>query len=953
MDRNIFRSKLLVAVVLLLFSALWAGEGFAQAAGQAQSEFAKAFEAGKKLYEDGEHKEAVIKFLQALNAAKEKAETGEACFYLSLSYYGLGDTENTALYMKKMFEAQPEREINARMFPSGYVVQFYRIKSDFAPQKPVKPEEKPKVEAKPDEKKTEPEKKALEEVKKPTAVPGKAAAEPQVKKKGGFPWLIVGGLVVAAGIVLYFVLGKKKDAGSNLGAISVVSTPAGAKVFLDGSDTGQTTACTLNNIAAGAHAVKLTKDGYADYQQNVTVTGGQTAAVNASMTANIIVVASPAAGTAGKIGTANDIRWQVDSGALAAALRAKSISRGREKPGESAGRSAILQERGESSSRTDRSGFVGGKRKEREESMAPAADPRLPFPSSSALQTDASLAIVKVKIELYKGGSLHSLIIAETDNSGVYSWPVSQPTVSGSDYKIRISCSTDSSVYGESAAFTLSTGTIFVSDPAAGSLWGQGTAHDIKWTSTATGNVKIELYKGTSALQTIVTDTPNDGSHNWTVPAALSDGTDYIIRISIVSNANVFGESQAFTIAGGSIIVTDPVTGSYWTRGLTYNIKWTSTISGNVKIELYKGASLFQTIATDAPNTGVQSWTLAPSLADGADYKIRISLISPPYTSGESGLFQIGTGSSYEFALKWGSPGTGDGQFNAPRGIAVDASGYVYVADTDSNRIQKFTGSGAFIAKWGIAGTGDGQVISPWGMTVDNAGFLYVIETGNNRVQKFTSTGSFVSKFGTPGTGDGQFNQPRWLAVDASGNIYVSDQMNYRIQKFNSSGAFLTKWGSQGIGDGQFNAPQGIAVDDSGNVYVAESDNARIQKFNSTGAFLAKWGSPGSGDSQFSQLRGMAIDSAANIYVADFSANRIQKLSSSGTFITKWGSSGTGDGQFSNSSGIAVDNSGNVYVTEMGGNRVQKFRPKAGAPLFILFERVFGPLAGQRNRGIN
>lgn len=845
MDRKIYRSKPFVAALLILFTALWAGEGFARTASQEQSEFTKAIQAGKKLYEDGEHKEAALKLLQALTFAKEKAEITEACFYLSLAYYGLGESANAQLYLKRLFEAEPDKEIDARLFPSGYVTLFYRTKSELAGQKPAKVEEKPKVEVK------------AEEEKKPTAVPGKA--EPEVKKKGKFPWLIVGGLLVAAGVVLYLVLGKKKDSASTQGSISIVSTPAGAKVFLDGNDTGQTTACTLSNVTAGSHAVKLTKDGYADYQQNVTVTGGQTAAVNAAMTANIIVVTSPASNTTWTIGTTNDIRWQVDTSALAERLRANSVSRNRGKGGEVPGRSEIGIRPGENASTADRTGFAGRKRKELGESVVSADDPPL-LSGAVPISQSSALGIVKVKIELFKAGSLHSLIVAETDNTGVYFWPASQPTASGSDYKIRVSCSTDSSIYGESATFTLVVGAIVVTSPAAGSFWGKGG---------------------------------------------------------------------------------------------TYDIRWTSASAGNVNIELYKGMSLFQTIASNAANSGFQSWTISSSLADGSDYKIRVSYTASPNTFGESGLFQIGIGSAYEFALKWGSPGTGDGLFNGPRGIAVDAAGYVYVADTDNNRIQKFTENGAFLANWGIAGTGDGQFKSPWGMTFDNSGFLYVIELNNARIQKFNSTGSFVSKFGTPGTGDGQFNAPRWLAVDASGNIYVSDQMNYRIQKFNSSGVFLTKWGNQGISDGQFNSPQGIAVDSSGNVYVAESDNCRIQKFNSNGAFLAKWGTPGSGDSQFSQLRGMAIDSAGNIYVADFNAARVQKFSSSGTFIAKWGSGGAGDGQFNNPSGIAVDSSGNVYVTEMSNNRVQKFRPKAGAPLFALFQRLFGPLASQGNRGIN
>jgi tripartite motif-containing protein 71 len=76
------------------------------------------------------------------------------------------------------------------------------------------------------------------------------------------------------------------------------------------------------------------------------------------------------------------------------------------------------------------------------------------------------------------------------------------------------------------------------------------------------------------------------------------------------------------------------------------------------------------------------------------------------------------------------------GQFQAPRGIAVDAHGFVYVADTGNDRIQKFSGDGAFIAKWGSLGAGDGQFNQPVDLAVDPDGVIYVAEEGNHRIQK-------------------------------------------------------------------------------------------------------------------------------------------------------------------------------------------------------------------------
>src|SRR3989304_957604 len=88
------------------------------------------------------------------------------------------------------------------------------------------------------------------------------------------------------------------------------------------------------------------------------------------------------------------------------------------------------------------------------------------------------------------------------------------------------------------------------------------------------------------------------------------------------------------------------------------------------------------------------------------------------------------------FLLKWGSLGSGDGQVSGPYGGAVDPSGDVYVADAENPRIQKFTGTGAYITKWGSLGSGDGQFTSPPSVAIDPSGDVYVADFFNNSVKK-------------------------------------------------------------------------------------------------------------------------------------------------------------------------------------------------------------------------
>ena len=180
---------------------------------------------------------------------------------------------------------------------------------------------------------------------------------------------------------------------------------------------------------------------------------------------------------------------------------------------------------------------------------------------------------------------------------------------------------------------------------------------------------------------------------------------------------------------------------------------------------------------------------------------------------------------------KVGSPGSGDGQFSNPRGVAVDGAGNVYVADTSNNRVQKFDAGGAYLTQWGSGGSGSSQFNYPTGVAVDGAGNVYVADSNNHRIQKFDGSGSYLSQWGVNGSGNGQFSYPQAVAADGDGNVYVADSDNSRIQKFDAGGSYLSKWGSFGSGSGQFQYPTGVAVDGSGNVYVADFYDNRIQKF--------------------------------------------------------------------------------------------------------------------------
>ncbi len=181
--------------------------------------------------------------------------------------------------------------------------------------------------------------------------------------------------------------------------------------------------------------------------------------------------------------------------------------------------------------------------------------------------------------------------------------------------------------------------------------------------------------------------------------------------------------------------------------------------------------------------------------------------------------------------------------FNAPQGLVADASGNVYVADQGNNRIRKITSAGVVstLAGTGAGGNinGDGSTASfnrPYGLAIDASGNLYVTDQGNYAVRKVTSAGVVSLLIGTSAT-TGLLNTPTGIAIDQQGALYITDQSG-RILTITAANVLYTlagKANTAGFADGskttaQFSGPTGIAVDASKNIYVADLNNNRIRK---------------------------------------------------------------------------------------------------------------------------
>ena len=133
---------------------------------------------------------------------------------------------------------------------------------------------------------------------------------------------------------------------------------------------------------------------------------------------------------------------------------------------------------------------------------------------------------------------------------------------------------------------------------------------------------------------------------------------------------------------------------------------------------------------------------------------------------------------------KFGSRGSGNGQFNSPCDIACDSAGDVYVSDTDNHRIQVFTPDGCYLRQFGKEGSGPGELNGPIGICIDSVDIVYVGEFHNQRISVLTTDGEWIKCFGCEGSGPGQFDGVFGMTVDHSGVQYVSDYGNKRVYLF-------------------------------------------------------------------------------------------------------------------------------------------------------------------------
>jgi uncharacterized repeat protein (TIGR01451 family) len=314
-----------------------------------------------------------------------------------------------------------------------------------------------------------------------------------------------------------------------------------------------------------------------------------------------------------------------------------------------------------------------------------------------------------------------------------------------------------------------------------------------------------------------------------------------------------------------------------------------------------------------------------------------------------------------------GGPAT-SAQLDGPQGVALDGAGNLYIADTGNSRIRKVAAATGVIST--VAGTafhgglfGDGgpatsaELNSPYGVAVDAAGNFYIADSGNNVIREVTAANGNIATVagnGTYGyTGDGgpatsaELRLPAGVALDAAGNLYIAENGSNVIRKVTAANGDIATVGGNGNGSWGDGGPatgallsnvDHEALDAAGNLYIADSGNNRIRKVAAaTGIITTVAGNGTAGyagdngpatSAELNGPAGVAVDSAGNIYIADTSNNVVRKVAAgTGIITTVAGNQAAGAGYSGNGGpatsaqlgfpyGVAVDGSGNLYIAD-------------------------------------
>jgi uncharacterized repeat protein (TIGR03803 family) len=475
-------------------------------------------------------------------------------------------------------------------------------------------------------------------------------------------------------------------------------------------------------------------------------------------------------------------------------------------------------------------------------------------------------------------------------------------------------------------------------------------------TNTATLSVNpVTAAMGGDAFRCVVDDSYGE---QISAVATLTVTDAVVLTGAPASQSVVAGNNATFAAAATGV----PPLAYQWQRQAAGSTTWSNLADGGA----YSGTGT-GTLTVAAPTTAMSGdlFRCVISNSFGTSTSAPAALVVPvPLT--------IST-----LAGQGGHAGGTDGagivaQFSGPADIAVDAAGNAYVADANNDTVRKVTPAGtvATVAGYtGTSGSADGTGTAarfnhPSGVAVDAGGNIYVADTDNDTVRKIVAGGmvtTVAGQAGSSGSADGtgsaaRFNGPSGLAVDAAGNLYVADTLNHTVRKITPAGVVSTVAGAAGVAgsvDGtgtaaRFYGLQGMTLDGTGGLCLADTNNSTVRRIDlSSGAVTTLAGMAGingSVDAPGSMARfyypsAVAADGSGNLFVTDTDNNTLRMISASGLVSTVAGkaayhgnapddpggsSDGVGDAaRFFHPSGIAVDGAGNLLIADTNNQTIR------------------------------
>jgi hypothetical protein len=516
-----------------------------------------------------------------------------------------------------------------------------------------------------------------------------------------------------------------------------------------------------------------------------------------------------------------------------------------------------------------------------------------------------------VTIALYRGGTKQQNLASGVLNDGSQTVQIPASGYSGSGYTLRVFADGNSAIYADTGSFYI--GAITVTVPSnSGIVWYRGTSHDITWnTGSLGGNVAISYLKGT-AETSIDGSEPNIGSYTWNIPAGLTPGNDYKIKITFSGDTGISDTSNnTFTVQGEALAAPsfNLATGYY-------------TANQSVTMTAPSGASICYTTDGATPDPGVHGTSSSPKTITVSASETTVKAISVRDFYDSSSVAQRTYYIPYKHAGTVGS-GAGKGNYllDSPRGVCFHNDS-IYVADAGNDRVIYYSTGLVYAGQWDTTGT-------PYDIGSDGSGYVWVSENSPDAVRMYSSSGADQ---GIAATGMGG----AWgVYLQSGAYLYVVDFQNNQVRRHTHTTGlpFHSYLDQNGFTDpidiDRLRIRHGVFPPYTYTTYYFVSDAGtginKVRKYDASGNYISQFGG-------FNWPKGIAcIDGndpfPGYVIVADAQHHRVSKFDSNGTFVTQFGSLGTNDGQFSHPEGVAVDNLGNIYVTDNNGHRLQKFTP--------------------------